>query len=491
MRKFVAYPVMASLLLSACGGGGGSSSGGGTGGGSSGGSSGGTATGCSLRERQDWALATLREWYLFPNELANGVNPANYSTVDDYIDALTAPARASGKDRFFTYVTSIREENAFLASGSSAGFGVRLTYDNAARRVFITEAFEGAPALAAGIDRGDEITAIGTSTATLRPVSDIMAAEGTAGVTNALGPSTVGTARTLRVTGPAGTRDISIAKADYSLSPVSNRYGARILDDGGKRIGYLNFRTFISAGDQQLRDAFANFRSQGITEFVIDLRYNGGGLVSTAGLFGDLLGGSRTTSDAFSRTTFRAEKSSNDTNRYFSPQAQSVSPVKIAFIGTGATASASELVINGMVPFYNSANVGLIGGNTYGKPVGQVAIDRSACDDRLRVVAFATANGAGNASYYSGLASAVGTTCRASDDYTLPLGDLREASIRQAADFLAGRACTSIAAGPGGDTAIAPGAPSGQVAVDSIISDPEPLMPARPTPAQREVPGLF
>jgi C-terminal processing protease CtpA/Prc len=490
MRKAIAYPVIASLLLTACGGGGTSTTGGT---GTSGTGSGGTATtaGCSLRERQDWALATLREWYLFPSELATGVNPASFTTVDDYIDALTAPARASGKDRFFTYITSIREENAFLASGSSAGFGIRLAYDSAARRVFITEAFEGAPALTAGIDRADEIIAIGTSAATLRPVSEIIAAEGTAGVTNALGPSTAGTTRTLRVAGASGTRDLTIAKADYSLSPVSSRYGARVLDDGGKKIGYLNFRTFISSGDQQLRDAFAGFRAQGITEFVIDLRYNGGGLVSTAGLFGDLLGGSRSTNDVFGRTTFRPEKASNDTVDYFAPQSQSVSPVKLAFIGTSATASASELVINGMVPFYNTANLALVGGNSYGKPVGQVAIDRSACDDRLRVVAFATANGAGNAAYYNGLATTIGTTCRASDDYTLPLGDVREASVRQAVDFLAGRPCTAITAGTSGNSATVPGTPSGQFTTDSIISEPELLMPERPTPAQREVPGLY
>jgi len=264
-----------------------------------------------------------------------------------------------------------------------------------------------------------------------------------------------------------------------------------VLDDGGKKIGYLNFRTFITSGDQQLRDAFAGFRAQGITEFVIDLRYNGGGLVSTAGLFGDLLGDNRSTNDVFGRTTFRPEKSSNDTVDYFAPQSQSVSPVKLAFIGTSATASASELVINGMVPFYNTANLALVGGNTYGKPVGQVAIDKSACDDRLRVIAFATANGAGNAAYYNGLATTVGTTCRASDDYTLPLGDVREASVRQAVDFLAGRHCTAITAGVSGDTAIAPATPGDQLAVDTILSEPELLMPDRPTPAQREVPGLF
>ena len=54
-------------------------------------------------------------------------------------------------------VESIASENAYYDSGTSAGLGVRLSTDAAARRVFIAEAFEGAPALAAGIDRGTEI----------------------------------------------------------------------------------------------------------------------------------------------------------------------------------------------------------------------------------------------------------------------------------------------------------------------------------------------
>ena len=53
-------------------------------------------SGCSLRERQDWAGAQLREWYLFPETLPATLNPASYSTVDDYIDALTATAIREG-----------------------------------------------------------------------------------------------------------------------------------------------------------------------------------------------------------------------------------------------------------------------------------------------------------------------------------------------------------------------------------------------------------
>ena len=65
------------------------------------------AVSCALNARQDWMLAQLSEWYLFPALLDTTVNQAAHSTVDSYIDALVAPARAQSRDRFFTYLTSI------------------------------------------------------------------------------------------------------------------------------------------------------------------------------------------------------------------------------------------------------------------------------------------------------------------------------------------------------------------------------------------------
>ncbi len=465
----------ALALLSACGGGG---SDGGT---VTGGSSGSTPTpssGCSLRERQNWAFAQLNEWYLFPETLPASLDPTPYSTVDDYIDALTAGARAQSRDRYFTYITSIAAENAYYNSGSSAGYGIRLATDTVQRRVFINEAFEGAPALAAGIDRGAEIVAIGTSATDLRNVSDMMASGGAGAVTTALGPDTPGTTRTFRITDSAGTRNVTVSKADYTLTPVSARYGAKVIDDGGKKVGYINLRTFITTANTPLRTAFANFRAQGVTELIIDFRYNGGGLVSVAELMGDLMGANRLTSDVFSYTTFRTSKSSDNSTRRFSPQSESIAPTRVAFIGTGGTASASELVINSFLP-YLGANAGLVGGNTYGKPVGQIALDKSACDDRLRVIAFALQNRDRQGEYYTGLANTMQSTCRAADDISRPLGDPAEASTRAALDFLAGRSCTAIS---GGQTSQA--ARTGEGPRDL-------LSPERPSTLQREVPGAF
>jgi len=434
-------------------------------------------TTCSLLNRQNFAGSVLNEWYLFPETLPTALSPSAYTTVGDYINALTATARSQGRDRGFTYITSIQEENAFFASGATADFGARLAFQGS--RLFVTEAFESAPALAAGIDRGTEIIGIGTDSSNIRLVSDILATQGSAGVSNALGPNTVGTSRAFRITDSTGTRDVTVAKAEYSISPLSSRYGVKIIDNGGgQRVGYINMRTFISTADNQLRTAFADFRAQGITNFVIDFRYNGGGLVSTAEVMGDLLGGNRQSSDVFSVTRYRASKSSENSTRRFAPQPQSVSPVKIAFISTRGTASASELVAAAFVPFLG-ANAALVGSNSFGKPVGQIGLDLTACDDRIRVVAFAKENAAGQGDYFSGLAGTMRTTCAAADDITRPLGDPQEASLRAALDFVAGRSCTPI--------------PIAQSAQSTAAANERRLLPAptNASTAQREVPGLF
>lgn len=433
-------------------------------------------TACSLAARQEFARTTFNEWYLFPSLLSTTANPASFSSVQSYIDALVAPARAEAKDRFFSYVTSIREENAFFNSGASGGFGFRLAYDTGARRTFVVETFEGTSALGANIDRGSELLAIGTSANNLQTVNSLMANGGPSAVINALGPGDPGVTRVIRLRDQSGvTREVSLTKTDFALDPVSNRFGAQIINDGGKRVGYLNLRTFISTADPDLRAAFALFREQGATELIIDFRYNGGGAITIAELMGDLMG-RNLGGQVYERIAFRPSKSQLNETYLFNPRPQSITPSKIAFIGTGSTASASELVINGMQPYV--ADIALIGENTFGKPVGQSAFDLAVCDDRLRVVTLQIENAAGRGDYFRGLASTVPKTCAAQDDIRFQLGDPRETMVATALDFLAGRPCTPIVGGA---------ATTLRVTDDGLL---EPALPQRSV-AQHEVPGLF
>jgi carboxyl-terminal processing protease len=439
------------------------------------------AAGCSIRERQNWVTEQMREWYLFYDTLPANPNPAGYATVESYLDSLTATARSQNKDRYFTYLTSIKEEDAYYSSGSTAGFGWRfgLTADG---HLYVTEAFEGAPGLAAGVDRGAEILAIGTSASNLQTVASLLQSDSTGrALNNALGEDTAGTTRYFQVQDASGTRTVSVAKSDFTLDPVSSRYGAQIITDGGQRYGYVNLRTFISTADPALRAAFARFKAAGITNIIVDLRYNGGGALPIAELFTNLLGANRSTRDVMSYVSYRPEKAALNETTYFTPQAQSVAATRIAFIGTGGTASASEYVINAYIPYLH-ANAGLIGTNTYGKPVGQIARSNVGCDDRLRVIAIALQNAARQGAYYNGLADTVEASCQAADDIRYPMGDPREASTRSALDFLQGKSCTRVA----------PAAGAGAHAL-SVAMPREALMPTGPrvSTAQREVPGLF
>ena len=470
-----------AVSLAACGGGGGGGSQSGgepvAGGGGGGGGGGGTAA-CSVRDRQDWSFAALDEWYLFPDLIDRGLDPASYTTVQSYLDALVAPARAQGIDRGFTFITSIEEENALINSGASAGFGIRLGYDTVNDRVFVLEAYEDAPGLGAGIDRGTELLEIGTTSSNLQSVSSLMASGGPQAVINALGPSDPGVSRVIRFrTASNVTTESTVTKADFALDPVSDRYGAQIINDGGKKVGYLNLRTFIvGSAEQDLRDAYQLFQDEGVTELIIDFRYNGGGLVRIADLMGDLMNAG-TVGQVWSKTILRDSKSAQNETTNIASQTEAITPTKIAFIGRGGTASASELVINSMLPYLEN-NVALIGTNTFGKPVGQFGFDRSECDDRLRAVTFKTVNANDEGEYFTGLASVMPNTCLASDDIFTPLGDPAEASIATALDFLADRSCTAISA-------------EGLRTTQAAGAQQRLLQPDRPNAAQYQIPGLF
>ncbi|MEE4539736.1 MAG: S41 family peptidase [Erythrobacter sp.] len=436
-----------------------------------------TAT-CALSNQIDFAEDVLNEWYVFPSLLDNSIDPRNFASVQSYLDARVAPARAAGRDDGFTFATSIAEEDALIDSGSTAGFGIRLSFDDTNRRLFLLEAFESGPGFAAGLDRGSEILAIGINSSNLQTVSALFQQGGREAIIDALGPGDPGVSRIIRFAQSDGrVIERSITKTEFAIDPVSDRYGATIHRRGARTIGYLNYRTFLPrTGVEELRDAFALFRTQGVTDLVVDFRYNSGGLVTNANLLGSLLGRGLA-GEVFSETRFNPAQSNRNQTVLFEPEANALRPDRIAFITTNSSASASELVINSLLPYYDDADIALIGENTSGKPVGQSAFDLSACDLRIRALTFQTFNADGFGDYFGGLADFVPNTCRARDDISAALGDPNENSISVALDFIEGRSCTPIA-----------GSSNQRV---QGTGGREMLRPEQRSAAQHELPGLF
>jgi len=441
-----------------------------------------TALGCSLAEREDWASTQLNQFYLFPDLIDPNVNKAGYSDLQSYVDALVAPARAQSKDRYFTYVTSIAEEDALINSGQTAGFGFRLGYDTTNNRVFVIESIEATPAYGANIGRGDELVSIDG-----KSVSLMMASGGPQAVVDALGPDDAGVTRTLSIQHLNGAlAPASLTKATYDMNPVSPQ-GNHVINYGGNLVGYINLRTFISrTGEDQLRTRMQEFKTQGIGKVIVDLRYNGGGLIEVSQVLGSLMAANQV-GKPFAYMTFRASQASNDETLNFETEASAISAVKIAFIGTHGSASASELAMNAFAP-YLGKNVALVGSNTYGKPVGQIGVDNAACDDRFRIIAFATQNADHYGGYFSGLAvdatndpnsfAQKASTCRATDDIFHPFGDPSESSVAAALSWLSGGSCSAIA-GTGAQTTLA------------VKARYEPLQPDHPSATQEKLPGLY
>ena len=159
------------------------------------------------------------------------------------------------------------------------------------------------------------------------------------------------------------------------------------------------------------------------------MRYNGGGLVSTAELLGDYLGGFANDSLVFSRTEFNADRApENNSTSYFSRLVNSIDISRFIVIASRSTASASELVTNSLIPY---ADVWIVGDNTYGKPVGQVGIEF--CDKILRPTSFKTTNANGN------------VDCAAEDILEVPVGDLSDPNVVAAVSISVSGACPVLA----------------------------------------------
>lgn len=457
----IAATALLTAALAACGGGGG-------GGGMANGGS------CSVTNQKQFVLDAAREWYLFQDLLPASVNIADYATAQDLLDFLTATARAQNKDRFFSFLTTPQADSSFFQEGQFIGFGLRTSVQG--NQLFVPDVFEASPAADGGLTRGVEITAVDAG-AGFVPMATILATD--PNLEQAFGPATEGVQRGLRFLRLNGQQvEVTLTKRIVTILPVPAAGGTAILtlpSNSSVQVGYIHLRTFISTAETPLRNAFAQFRAQTIENIIVDFRGNGGGLVSVAEFIGDLHGLNRAPSDVFSNMRFNANKSSNDTVRRFQLQPQSVAPVRIAFITTAGTASASELVINSMKPW---AEIAIVGADTFGKPVGQSAFDMSGCDLRLRLIAFKVTNANDEGDYFDGLASTLPFACAATDDYAMTPGDPLEDSTAEALNWLGTGACGQV---------MSTGAPGLRITLP-----PERIpMQGTPTPAQAYLPGLF
>jgi C-terminal processing protease CtpA/Prc len=330
-------------------------------------------------------------------------------------------------------VGSAQADQQYFGEGKYEGFGFGWLMEGADMR--FSQVFEDSPASAAGFGRGQTVLSIDG-----RTIAEINANEG---INAALDQNTAEfEIRNLDLT----TFTASVSKDIVTINPIP-QYRTIDRGDGEPPVGYMEFATFISTahdnqGGNDFDDVFAAFIAAGVEDVIIDLRYNGGGLVDTANLLANHLGGLNNDGQVFSNTEFNADRSSENDIDYLSNRANAIDLNRLIIIASDRTASASELVINGLDPFV-TGGVYIVGDNTFGKPVGQVGL--TFCDKILRPTAFKKSNAAGFGDYFDGLP----VDCAVADDLSVPVGDASDPNVIAALSYVEGVGCP-VAAQLGG-----------------------------------------
>jgi carboxyl-terminal processing protease len=324
--------------------------------------------------------------------------------------------------------------------------------------LYVTAVYPNSPADKAGVKRGWLIktingTAVGTSYTAQQSF-----------LNSSLSESSVALTGTKYSEGVAGESfSVTLKSASYTSSPI---YASKVITAGAKKIGYLALARFSSESNAitVLDNAFTTFSSQGVTDLVVDLRYNGGGYVSTAEHLVNLIAPSTATGTMFIEyynTMMQTGKSvilknqprKDDNDKIvgtyddydYSPagntatftKAGALNSVKnIVFLVSSSTASASELVINSLKPHMT---VKLVGDTTYGKPVGFFPVRLENRYD-VYLASFETKNSAGQGGYYTGMVPDVNENLASSDFFDDPrynFGEVKEKYLAKALSLLA------------------------------------------------------
>ncbi|MGZ8557825.1 MAG: S41 family peptidase [Chitinophagaceae bacterium] len=371
-------------------------------------------------------------------------NPRQYKEADELNSAqsvMNAVRKLQPLDRY-SFVTT-KEESDGIQSGQDKDFGffiksasVDVSVPTDSIYWFVSYVYDQSTAGAAGVKRGWIInkingTQLSYDQASINLLNNVFFGTASTASFEFIKPDKIATTA-------------SLSKSAFQANSVLYR---GVLTPGGKKVGYLVFNQFFGAASRrELGEAFTLFQSQGITDLVVDLRYNRGGSTETQDTLANLIAPLAADNKQMytyqfnpqlqqgnfpllkKKPGFQNVSFSEATNTVNYEKAGTLNLSRVFFIVTSSSASASELIINNLKPYME---VKLIGDTTYGKPVGFFPIN--VFSYAIYPVSFRTINSAGNADYYSGFAPDKLTSDGVNKDW----GDVTEASLAAALNYIA------------------------------------------------------
>lgn len=429
----------------------------------------------SRLEEMFWLRSWSDETYLWQDEIIDR-DPNTFTNRITYFDQLkTNATTASGenKDDFhFSQSTRAFLERRNSTARPSYGATFVSLSPSVPRDVRVSYSEPSSPAAEtvmgqANLVRGSRLITINgidvINGATTQAEIDLLNA--------ALAPSAVGDTYTFTVRDPGATADrtVTLTAANISPKPV-NRF--KTVDTPTGKVGYILFNTFSPfSSEQEITDAVSALDTAAITDLVIDLRYNGGGLLAVSSQLAYMVAGNaRTSGKTFEQLQFNSSAGTRNpvtgafngpigflsTGQGFSVTSGTPLPSldlpRVYILSTEDTCSASEALVNGLRGV--DVEVVMIGSTTCGKPFG--FYPTSNCGQTYYTIQFQGVNDKGFGDYADGFAPQNASAafpvklagCQVADDFDNELGDTSEALLAAALQHRTDGTCPAATSSP-------------------------------------------
>jgi len=360
-------------------------------------------------QARDEFYKIMKDWYLWYDKMPV-VNAADYATPADLLEAL----RYRPLDKW-SYITTLEQFNSYFEEGTYEGHGFGYTFDAAgkARIIFV---FRDSDLYPQGVRRGWQILQInGLEVKPFTDIGDLMKGK------------TDGTVDQFLFLKPDSTT--VLISSTRKLIHINTVLESDTLHVGAKIVGHVVFKSFLKPSLAELDSVFGFFKTAGITDLILDLRYNSGGRMDVAAKLASLIAGSANVGKVFIRYELNDKRTAYNSDVTFKDEANALSLSQVVVIASKSTASASEAVINGLKPYMKVIQ---IGDSTYGKPVGMhtwtYAEKYAFVPISFRIL---NANGVGD--YYGGLPA----DSYIEDGLSRAFSDIKEAELKEAVYYLA------------------------------------------------------
>ena len=371
----------------------------------------------------------MQDRYLWYREMpALDISEEKYSDLRTLLEDL----KKRPEDRFSVLVSAFSQEQR-IDQGITRSYGLRFSLrgnydpDNTEEidlRISGVEDF-GTVGLA-GIQRGDRI--IGAEGQSVNEL-------GYDGFRDLFSEPGLGVERTLQVRHPDGReQSYTITRTEHVLNPV-RKQTVFTNPDTGRRVGYVLIEEFIQLTIDQLELFRQDYANLGLDDLIVDLRYNGGGLVSASRDLASTIYGQSQSGDVYTELQRNDKHQAENYSFHYRQFNNAFNTLDRVFIlTTESTCSASEEVVNGLKPFMDVITIGAV---TCGKPYASRSLTIIKDLVNVNVLDSRSVNAVGEGDFFEGLAP----TCEAIDDPTLPFNDPRESLVSVALYFAENDQC--------------------------------------------------